>query len=77
MKSIKDRLQRTSEIKMGEFAVRKDAFRTADCVPPVPEEEKPEAAVQRVVVPQPIRQNSVYRQLMRSHDRVNTRHLKG
>jgi len=31
----------------------------------------------RVAVPQPIRENSVYRQLMRSHDRVHTRHLKG
>lgn len=38
-----------------------------------PEPAEPDAA--RVIVPQPIRQNSVYRQLMRSHDRVHTRHL--
>ena len=29
----------------------------------------------RVVVPQPIRENTVYRQLMRSHDRMGTRHV--
>lgn len=40
--------------------------------------EQPEANMPvRVAVPQPIRENSVYRQLMRSHDRVHTRHLKG
>ena len=32
---------------------------------------------ERIVVPQPIRSNSVYHQLMASHDRMNTRHLKG
>lgn len=32
---------------------------------------------ERVVVPQPIRANSVYRQLMRSHDRMHTQHLQG
>ena len=36
-----------------------------------------QVGTQRVVVPQPIRENSVYRQLMRSHDRMATRHLKG
>lgn len=39
------------------------------------EESRP--VVQRTVVSQPIRENSVYRQLMRSHDRVHTRHLQG
>lgn len=33
--------------------------------------------MERVVVPQPIHTNSVYRQLMRSHDRMHTRHLQG
>ena len=32
---------------------------------------------ERVAVPQPIRSNSVYRQLMRSHDRMHTQHLQG
>lgn len=32
---------------------------------------------QRTAVPQPIRENTVYRQLMRSHDRVHTRHIRG
>ena len=41
--------------------------------PAKPEEERPE----RIMVPQPIRENSVYRQLMRSHDRMHTRHIKG
>ncbi|MGN0801161.1 MAG: hypothetical protein ACI4MF_01065 [Candidatus Faecivicinus sp.] len=30
-----------------------------------------------VVAPRPIRQNSVYHQLMLRHDRVHTRHLQG
>lgn len=42
-----------------------------DAEPPVPD------APVRMAVPQPIKENSVYRQLMRSHDRVHTRHLKG
>lgn len=32
---------------------------------------------ERVVVPQPIRQNSVYHQLMQRHDRMHTCHLQG
>ena len=40
-------------------------------VKPLPEQQE------RVVVPQPIRANSVYRQLMRSHDRMHTQHLQG
>lgn len=32
---------------------------------------------QRVVVPQPIRKNSIYHQLMQRHDRMTTQHLKG
>lgn len=38
---------------------------------------KPAEPIRRVAVPQPIRRNSVYRQLMKSHDRVSTRHIKG
>lgn len=30
-----------------------------------------------MVAPRPIRQNSVYHQLMLRHDRVHTRHLQG
>lgn len=37
----------------------------------------PLSPAERVVVPQPIRSNSVYHQLMASHDRMHTRHLKG
>ena len=40
---------------------------------PAPAEARPE----RIAVPRPIHENSIYRQLMRSHDRMNTRHLKG
>ena len=32
---------------------------------------------ERLLVPQQIREKSVYRQLMRSHDRMSTRHIKG
>ena len=35
------------------------------------------ARSERVVVPQPIRSNSVYHQLMQRHDRMHTRHLQG
>ena len=57
--------------------------------PPVPrthvQAERPSAAAQpplspapsRVAVPRPIRQNSVYHQLMVRHDRMNPSHLKG
>ena len=31
----------------------------------------------RVIVPQEIRSRSVYRQLMRSHDRMSSQHLRG
>ena len=51
---------------------------------PAPVAPQPVAAVdapaerpERVVAPQPIRANSVYRQLMRSHDRMHTQHLQG
>ena len=51
-------------------------------VPVAPVPIIPAAPVQserpaRVVVPQPIRSQSVYRQLMASHDRMHTRHLGG
>jgi len=36
-----------------------------------------ETNVQRVLVPQQIRSGSLYRQLMTSHDRMSTRHVKG
>lgn len=39
--------------------------------PPAPTRQE------RVVVPQPIHQNSVYHQLMQRHDRMHTRHLQG
>lgn len=43
--------------------------------PAVPVDEPAQSV--RMVVPQPIRTHSVYRQLMRSHDRMHTRHLEG
>lgn len=43
-------------------------------VHPAPEPQKPP---EQVMVAQPIHTNSVYRQLMRSHDRMHTRHLQG
>ena len=39
--------------------------------------DAPAERPQRVAAPQPIRTNSVYRQLMRSHDRMHTQHLQG
>lgn len=42
-----------------------------------PETVEPSQPPQRAVVPQPIRQNSVYHQLMQRHDRAHTRHLQG
>jgi len=39
-----------------------------------PEERIP--APTRIAVPQPIREKSVYRQLMKAHDRMGTRHLQ-
>ena len=44
---------------------------------PVPPAETVLPTQTRTAVPQPIRQNSVYRRLMKSHDRVRTRHLEG
>ena len=50
-------------------------------VPVIPQSQAAEKPVQsvpeRVMVPKPIRSDSVYRQLMASHDRMNQRHLKG
>ncbi|MEE1199472.1 MAG: hypothetical protein U0L09_02360 [Christensenellales bacterium] len=42
-----------------------------------PKEIREPSGSVRVMVPRRIRENSVYRQLMRSHDRMHTRHLKG
>lgn len=44
------------------------------CEPPEPTQEQPVSG--RALVPQPIRETSVYRQLMRSHDRMRTRHIR-
>ena len=46
--------------------------------PPAQAPSGPDAApLQRVAVPQPIGGHGLYRELMRSHDRVHTRHLEG
>lgn len=45
------------------------------CEPPEPAQEQPVS--KRALARQPIRETSVYRQLMRSHDRVHTRHIRG
>lgn len=45
---------------------------------PAPQPAAPAEAAPRpprVIVPQPIHANSVYRQLMERHDRMHTRHL--
>lgn len=45
--------------------------------PPIRSDTAMPENVQRVVVPQPIRKNSIYHQLMQRHDRMTTQHLKG
>lgn len=42
---------------------------------PAPLENAEPIRPARVIVPQPIRTNSVYHQLMARHDRMHTRHL--
>lgn len=39
--------------------------------------DRNEPTPRRMLAPQPIRENSVYRRLMCSHDRVHTRHIPG
>lgn len=54
------------------------ASRVVPAVPtaaPAPDHADPQPS--RVAVPRPIRQNSVYHQLMLRHDRMNQSHLKG
>ena len=45
--------------------------------PPAAVPQQEENLPQRTMTVQPVRKNSVYRQLMVNHDRVHTRHLKG
>ena len=60
---------------------RPEAGMTPPRVAPSPIAQQPTAPMAaqpaRVAAPQPIRANSVYRQLMRSHDRMHTQHLQG
>ena len=44
-------------------------------VPVLPALPAREAPPERVVVPRPVRTDSVYRRLMISHDRARTRHI--
>lgn len=48
---------------------------TAAPAAPAPLENAEPIRPARVIVPQPIRTNSVYHQLMARHDRMHTRHL--
>ena len=60
-------------------------LQSGDCMPKartIPREESgsaaaPDVSVMRVIVPQQIGGHSVYRQLMRIHDRMSSQHLEG
>ena len=77
MKSTRDSLRRAAEIRPVQGREKPVELRPVCPVPAVSDAEHAEIPPQRTVVQRPIRESSVYRQLMRSHDRVSTRHLKG
>lgn len=77
MKSTRDMLRKAAEVRPAQKVEKQAEFQPVCPMPAVSEEVHAVAAPQRAMVPRPIRENSVYRQLMRSHDRMSTRHLKG
>lgn len=83
MSMTRDMMRRADRMKGNSVrrqpAEKQPGFRPVCPMPAVSEDtESPLPDVpMRMAVPQPIKENSVYRQLMRSHDRVHTRHLKG
>lgn len=77
MKNTRDLLHRAVEVRPARGVERTANVQPVCPMPSVSEGKPSDQGPQRTVVQRPIRENSVYRQLMRSHDRVSTRHLKG
>ena len=76
MSNPKDVFRRAGKLReLSEEAFLTDDRRKPEI--PVGKSDQGNGMPVRIVVPQPIRENSVYRQLMRSHDRMHTRHIKG
>lgn len=75
MNSTRDILQRARGDRRADTAPLRGV---TSAVPQFEQPAPPDTELPKyVAVPQPIHENSIYRQLMRSHDRVSTRHIRG